>query len=137
MKLHDALDLCSDAHSDDWIRIPGGQHGRPATSMLAGIFDPGVVDEPATRPLAGHSLAVYEPDARLSLTWSVPEDDDYLNREESSLPARAATDSPQWKNARRSWAVVLLGGAPIWQDVLWFLDWGSGIGGYVADFQPI
>lgn len=33
MRLRDALDLCTDRHSDDWVEVPGE---RPATAMLAG-----------------------------------------------------------------------------------------------------
>ena len=135
MRLRDALDLCSDRRVDDWVEIPGE---RPATAMVAGMFDPGVADDARTRPLAGHSFAVYEPDARLSLVWPVPEDDDHLRpRGDSWIPEWAESDKHQWKSARSGWAVVLLGGAPIWQDRLWYLDWGSGIGGYVPDFDPV
>jgi hypothetical protein len=51
MRLRDALDLCADAHSDDWVEIPAGSFGRPATTMVAGLFDPGMT-EAQTRPLA-------------------------------------------------------------------------------------
>jgi hypothetical protein len=137
MNLRDALNLCQAKHSDDWTRMPGGQNGRPATAIVAGLFDPGS-EEPAMRPLAGHSFAVYEQDARLSLVWPVPEDDDYLGRAgERFVPEWAEQDTHEWKNARPGWAVVLLGGAPIWQDLFWYLDWGSGVGGYVPDYQPV
>lgn len=66
MRLRDVLDLCTDLHSDDWVEIPGDQSCRPATAMLAGVFDPGSA-EPQMRSLDGHSFAVYEPDARLSI----------------------------------------------------------------------
>lgn len=133
MRLREALDLCTDRNSGDWRRVPGT---RPATTMLAGSFDPGA-KENDTRPLAGHSIAVYEPDARLSLVWPVPEDheDDLGDR---SLPEWAENDDPhEWKAACSGWAVVLLSGAPIWQVRVWYLDWGSGIGGYVSDFSPV
>jgi hypothetical protein len=136
MDLRKTLDLCTDAHSDDWVEMPSGGWGRPATTMLAGIFDPGG-EEADTRPLAGHSIAVYEPDARLSLVWPMPaEPDEGRHRAERWVPEWAEEDTHEWKHADDGWAVVLLGGAPIWQARLWYLDWGSGIGGYVADFQP-
>ena len=131
MRLRDALDLCTDAHMDDWITMPGGGRGRPATAMVAGMFDPGMT-EPNTRPLAGHTIAVYEPDARLSLVWPLPEDDD----ERSGLPEWAEDDVHSWKSARHGWTVVLLDGTPIWQEPMWYLGWGSGVGGYVPDFEP-
>jgi hypothetical protein len=137
MKLRDALDLCSDEHSHDWVEMPSGGWGRPASAMLAGIFDPGG-KEPDTRPLAGHSIAVYELDARLSLIWPLPveHEHDRFGRERW-VPEWAEKDTHEWKNARDGWAVVLLGGAPIWQARIWYLDWGSGIGGYVPDFEEV
>jgi hypothetical protein len=36
--------------------------------MVAAMFEPGS-EEPATRALAGHSIAVYEPDPRLTMVW--------------------------------------------------------------------
>lgn len=105
--------------------------------MVAGMFDPGVADDPRTRPLAGHSLAVFEPDPRLSLVWPVPEDDDDIGRRADNwTPEWAEQDTYEWKNARSGFAVILLGGSPIWQERLWYLNWGSGIGGYVVDFSP-
>lgn len=138
MRLRDALDLCSEEHAHEWVDVPGGMDGRPATTFVAGIFDPGA-DEPLTRPLAGHSLAVYEPDARLSLVWPVPEDDEpnRRSRREDGLPEWAENDRQEWKSAHPGWAVILLCGAPIWQDLVWYLDWGSGIGGYVPHFSPV
>lgn len=134
MRLREALDLCTLRHLDDWVRIPGE---RPATAMVAAMFDPGVADDPRTRPLVGHSLAVYDSDPRLSLVWLVPEDDDHVGaRRESWVPEWAEQETFEWKNARSGFAVVLLGGAPIWQERLLYLDWGSGVGGYVADFSP-
>lgn len=132
MRLRDAIDLCTDTHSDDWVRIPGE---RPATAMVAGLFDPGAA-EPELRPLVGHTIAVYEPDARLSLVWPVPDAEEPDPGVRRSLPEWAEQDDDQWKNARDAWAVVLLNGSPIWQARVWYLDWGSGIGGYVADFRP-
>ena len=70
--LREALDRCSPDHAHEWVPLSSGQFGRPATSMLAGIYDPGF-KEPAVRPLEGHSIAVYEPDAALSLVWPVDE----------------------------------------------------------------
>jgi hypothetical protein len=137
MRLRHALDLCTDTHSDDWVKMPSAQSGRPATAMLAGVFDPGA-KEPDMRPLAGHSIAVYDPDARLSLVWPMPEAyDDERRRADGWKPEWAETDSYDWKHARDGWAVILLGGAPIWQERVWYLDWGSGIGGYVPDFEPV
>ena len=80
--------------------------------MVAGAFDSG-----ATRPLTGHSLAVYEPDARLSLAWPVPDEPEAErpNRDEQGVPEWAEQDSYEWKSARDGWAVILLNGSPIWQ----------------------
>jgi len=87
----------------------------------------GLKNEPATRPLAGHTIAVYEPDARLSMVWPVPEDDDWLDRSrDDGIPEWAETDGHEWKHVRTGHVVVLLGGAPIWQERVWYLDWGSG-----------
>jgi hypothetical protein len=136
MRLRDALDLCTHLHADDWIAMPSGARGRPATNMLAGLFDPGMTD-PRPRPLVGHTIAVYEPDARLSIVWPVPEDDQEY--EDPSVreyvPEWAERDSQTWKHARAGWAVILLNGAPIWQEPVCCIDWGSGIGGYVAYFR--
>lgn len=119
--------------------MPGAQHGRPATTMLSGLFDAGA-SEPSLTLLDGHSVAVYEPDARLSLVWPVPETDERDEIEQRRrleyVPDWAKNDEHQWKHATDGWVVVLHGGAPIWQERVWYLDWGSGIGGYVADFQP-
>ncbi|MEA2408153.1 MAG: hypothetical protein QOE69_2272 [Thermoleophilaceae bacterium] len=52
------------------------------------------------------------------------------------MPEWAEADTHEWSHARDGWVMILLGGAPIWQARQWYLDWGSGIGGYVADFQP-
>lgn len=138
VRLRDALDLCSDDLSDEWVDMPGGQHGRPATTMVAGLFDPGG-GEPGVRSLEGHSIAVYEPDARLSLVWPVDGEPaaDRPRRREEWKPEWAETDVHQFKAARQGWVVVLLGGAPIWQESLFYIDWGSGIGGYVPDFSPL
>lgn len=135
MNLREALDRCTDAHFDDWIRMPGGQSCRPATSIVAGSFDPGMLSGAETRPLAGHSMAVYEPDPSLSLVWPVPEDDRDLELpRERFVPEWAETDSQTWKSAKSGFVVVLLSGAPIWQARLWNIDWGSGIDGFVPDF---
>lgn len=135
MHLREALDLCSDLHSDDWVEIPGS---RPATGMLATFFDPGTA-EPRTRALTGHSIGVYEPDARLAIVWPVPEDDDDVVRPGRSrdLPEFLEADSRQWKSARREWGVVVVCGSPVWQEPIWYADWGSGIGGYVPEIRPI
>jgi hypothetical protein len=134
MRLRDALDLCSDRHADDWVEIPGS---RPATAMVAGLFDAGM-KEAGMRPLAGHSLAVFEPDARLSMVWPVPDEPEAEQRDvERFIPEWAERDTHEWKSARAGWAVVLLSGSPIWQTLVWYLDWGSGVGGYVSDFQPV
>lgn len=67
----------------------------------------------------------------------MPEDDDYLGHlGKRTVPEWAENDTQTWKNAKFGWTVVLLAGAPIWQEPLWYVDWGSGIGGYVADFKP-
>ena len=113
--------------------VPGD---RPATAMLAGLFDAGA-DDSRTRPLVGEHLAVDEPDARLSLVWQVPEDDEGDRRSRGELPAWAEEDPDDWDHAERGYAVVLLSGSPIWQEPVWYLDWGTGVGGYVANFQPV
>ncbi len=130
------LDLCTDELGDDWVRIPGDG---PATAIVAGMHDPGG-NEPRTRPLVGHTIAVYEPDPSLSMVWPVPDEDPveawHRNRE-SGLPEWAENDSDEWKSARPGWVVILRSGSPIWQARVWYLDWGSGAGGYVSDFQPL
>lgn len=134
MRLREALDLCTVSRYDEWVRVPGS---RPATSMLAGMFDPGA-SEPRTRPLVGHTIAVYEPDPRLSLVWPVDEDDDRIGSvRRRGLPEWLETDTHTWKSAEPGWAVVLLHGAPVWQALTWYLDWGSGVGGYVPNFTPV
>lgn len=136
MRLLELLGLCSVEHSHDWVTVPGN---RPATAMVAGLFDAGSTDESEIRPLVGHSIAVYEPDPQLALVWPVPEEhrDDFGRVRGDDLPEWAATDSATWKSATPNWAVVLLAGTPIWQERVWYLDWGSGIGGYVPDFRPV
>ncbi len=105
--------------------------------MLAGVYDPGAA-EPRMRPLAGHSIAVYEPDARLSLCWPLPDEDEYERRQRNdSMPEWLEQDTHEWNSANRSWAVVLLSGSPVWQAPIWYLDWGSGIGGYVSNIEPV
>lgn len=107
--------------------------------MVVALFNSGT-DESGTRALAGHSIAVYEPDPRLTMVGPVPEDDDDMtligNRRERGLPEFAEEDSNEWKSARPSWVVILFNGTPVWQDLLWYLDWGSGVGGYVANIEP-
>lgn len=132
MALRRALDLCSAEHADDWIRLPGE---RPATAMLSGLFDSGARTA-TTTILAPDKIAVYEPDPRLSLVWPVRDDDMRAERDRPQ-PEWLDADGHNWRSAREGWAVVLLGGAPIWQDLMWYLDWGSGVGGYVADFQAM
>jgi hypothetical protein len=132
MNLRELLDAAQWNHADDWVLIPGN---RPATAMVAGVFDAGS-KEAQTRPLAGHSIAIYEPNPALSMVWPVPEDDEEADR-------RRQPFHPEWdqgkrfKNVRSGHAVLMLGGAPVWQTLVWYLDWGSGIGGYVADFSAI
>lgn len=113
MSLREMLDLCQDTHSDEWVLIPGG---RPATAMLAGVFDPGMKDHALTRPLAGHSIAVYEPDPALSMVWPVPEEPEAEELEPFNrpLPEWAEQDGHDWKHPRLNYAVVLLSGAPVW-----------------------
>src|SRR4051794_35223244 len=101
MKLREALDLCSDEHAYDWVEMPGAQSGRPATTMLAGLFDP-QMSESKLFPLAGDSIAVYEPDLRLSMVWSVPDDDEDGLPHERVIPEWAETDSHDWGHLRRS-----------------------------------
>ncbi|HEY5941903.1 MAG TPA: hypothetical protein VIT89_03475 [Solirubrobacterales bacterium] len=136
MSLRELLDLCQDTHSDDWVLMPGN---RPATAMLAGVFDPGMKDEARTRTLDGHSIAVYEPDPKLSMVWPVPEEPaaERSDRFERGLPDWAEEDSEEFKSARVAYTVILLGGAPVWQEAVWYLDWGSGIGGYVPYIEPV
>jgi hypothetical protein len=132
MNLRELLDAAQLNRTDDWVLIPGN---RPATAMVAGVFDAGF-KEAQTRPLAGHSIAIYEPNPALSMVWPVPEDDEEADRRRQRL-------HPEWdqreefKHIRPGYAVLMLGGAPIWQTLVWYLDWGSGIGGYVADFSAI
>lgn len=101
MSLRDLLDLCQNKHSDDWVLVPGN---RPATTMLAGLFDPGMKDEAKTRPLAGHSIAVYEPDPQLSMVWPIPEEPEAErpDRLERFIPEWAEKDGHGWKNANMS-----------------------------------
>lgn len=134
MKLRDALDLCSSKHADYWVMMPGN-FGRPATTMFAGLFDPRS-SESELYALTGNSISVYEPDASLSLVWRVPDDEESGQVRGDRLPEWAAADGHDWNSATRGWAVVLLHGAPIWQEPIWYIDWGSGIGGHVADFSP-
>lgn len=132
MNLGELLDAAQLNHTDDWVLIPGN---RPATAMLAGVFDAGF-KEAKTRPLAGHSIAIYEPNPAFSMVWPVPEDDEEAER-------RREPFQPEWdrneefKHVQPGYAVLMLGGAPIWQTLVWYLDWGSGIGGYVAHFSAI
>jgi len=135
MRLRELLDVCQDSHSDDWVRVPGS---RPATAMLAGMFDPGMEDA-RTRPLAGHSIAVFEPDPQVSMVWPVPDEAEAErpNRHERFIPEWAEQDGHGWKNARPGFVVFLLGGAPVWQELVWYLDWGSGIGGYVPNIEAV
>jgi hypothetical protein len=138
MDLHETLNLCQGDRSHEWVEIPG-DFGRPATAMVAGVFDAGM-EEASMRPLAGHSLAVYEPDPRLSLVWPVPDEPEAERRRDglgTVLPEWVEQDTHDWKHARPGWAVVLLCGSPIWQELVWYLDWGSGIGGYTANIQPV
>jgi hypothetical protein len=136
MRLREALDRCTGEHMDDWVEIPGQ---RPATAMVVALFEPGG-EEPGTRALAGHSIGAYEPDPRLTMVWPVPEDDDLMTRDgrrrEKELPDFAEEDSGEFKSGRASWVVILFNGTPVWQELLWYLDWGSGIGGYVANIRP-
>ena len=135
MNLRDLLERCTADNMDDWVEIPGS---RPATLMLAAMFDPGAEDS-RTRALFGHSIAVFEPDPRLTMVWPVPEDDEDFLRlgRRGELPEFAEQDSQEWKSASPSWVVILFNGSPVWQALLWYLEWGAGIGGYVANFQPV
>jgi hypothetical protein len=96
--------------------------------MAVGLFDSGA-SEPRTTILAPHSLAVYEPDARLSLVWPVP-DEEARDRRGRADPEWLTGESHDWTLARSEWVVVLVNGAPVWQEPVIYLDWGSGIGGY-------
>jgi len=69
MHLREALDLCSVNHAGDWVWLAGE---RLATAMAIGLVDS---EQPRTTILAPHSLAVYEPDARLSLAWPIPDEE--------------------------------------------------------------
>ncbi len=107
--------------------------------MIPAMFEPGA-EEPATRAITGHSIAVYEPDPRLTIVWPLREDDDHMTRDsrrqERDLPEFAGDDSQEFKSGCLGWVVILFAGSPVWQEAQWYLDWGSGIGGYVADIQP-
>ncbi|HEX3240301.1 MAG TPA: hypothetical protein VHR18_09220 [Solirubrobacterales bacterium] len=137
MSLRELLDVCQASRSDNWIRVPGG---RPATAMLAAVFDPGM-EEPRMRTMEGHSIAVFEPDPRLSMVWSIADEPEAerqpAERFERFIPEWLGQDDHEWKSARDSYVVVLLGGSPIWQERIWYLDWGSGVGGFVPDIQPV
>jgi hypothetical protein len=136
MNLRQLLDICQVGHADDWVLIPGN---RPATAMMAGVFDPGFEDA-RTRPLAGHSIAVYEPNPAVSMVWPIPEDDAETERRSGHAEGfRFEWDEERkrFKNVRAGYVVIALGGAPVWQTLIWYLDWGSGIGGYIANFSPI
>jgi hypothetical protein len=72
--------------------------------------------------------------------WSGPVPDEaeaeQPNRYERGLPDWAEQDSEEFKSARVAYTVILLGGALVWQEAMWYLDWGSGIGGYVPYIEP-
>jgi hypothetical protein len=108
MNLRELLDAAQSNKADDWVQIPGN---RPATAMVAGVFDAGF-KEAQTRPLAGHSIAIYEPNPALSMVWPVPEDDEEADR-------RRQPFHPEWdqeerfKHVRCGYVVLMLGGAPI------------------------
>jgi hypothetical protein len=106
--------------------------------MLAGIFDPGMANA-RTRPLAGHSIAVYEPDPQVSMVWPVPDEVEVERprRTERILPEWAEQDGHGWKSASLSYVVVLLSGTPVWQEPVWYLDWGASIGGYVPNIEAV
>ncbi len=133
MTLRELLDAAQLDRSDDWVKVPGN---RPATAMVAGVFDAGF-EQAQTRPLAGHSIAVYEPNPALSMVWPMPEDDEGADRRRRE-PFKPDWDpQEEFKHIRPGHAVLMLGGAPIWQTLVWYLDWGSGIGGYVANFSVL
>lgn len=135
MRLREALDFCSPERAGQWVTMPGE---RPATSMLAGVFDP-EGEGGSTQPLSGHTIAVFEPDPRLLIFWPVPEDSDRGSRwlKGDEMPEWARVGSGRWKAANPGVAVVVLSGAPIWQQRVWYLDRGSGVGGYVPEFEPV
>jgi hypothetical protein len=44
---------------------------------------------------------------------------------------------PRLEERQHVHVVILLGGAPVWQAPVWYLDWGSGIGGYVPYIEAV
>ena len=101
MRLREALDFCSVNHADEWVWLAGE---RPATAMAVGLVDSGDSEQPRTTILAPHSLAVYEPDARLSLTWPIPDEESPGDRSE---PEWLTDDGHEWNPTRSEWAVGL------------------------------
>lgn len=97
--------------------MPGGQ---PATAMLAVLFDAGA-RSPELRSVTGDRIAVYEPDARLSIVWTV-DDECRGDRPQSDPPERVGE---QFKHARDGWAVILFSGSPIWQVPIWVSRLGA------------
>ena len=67
------------------------------------------------RTMVGHSIAVYEPDPKLSMVWPVPEEPEAErpDRFERGWPDWAEQDSEEFKSARLAHTVILLGGAPV------------------------
>lgn len=106
--------------------------------MLAAVFDPGM-EEPRARTMEGHSIAIYEPDPRVSMVWTIADEPEAErpDRFERSTPEWLEQSSKEWKSVRSNYVVFLLSGAPVWQECIWYLDWGSGVGGFVPDFQPV
>lgn len=132
MSLRELLDLCQVNYFEDWVQMLGG---RPATAMVAGVFDPGM-KEAAMRQLEGHSIAIYEPDPRLSMVWPVPEEHPAEERKPFETPLPEWLPET-WKTARLVYVVILMSGAPIWQVPVYSLNWGAGIGGFVPSFDAV
>jgi hypothetical protein len=138
MNLRKLLDLCQNDHLDDWIEVP---YNRPATAMLSGIVDPSFEDGTDIRPLSGSHLGVYEPDPAVSMLWLVPEEADvHRGSTANEVPPEwmEADETGGWKGAqvvRSGYVLILLSGAPVWQEPMSYVTWGAGIGGYVPQIE--
>lgn len=138
MNLRELLSLCQDDHLDDWIEVP---YNRPATAMLSGVVDPGFEDRTDIRPLAGSHLAVYEPTPAVSMIWLVPEEAEvHRGSPVDGVPPEwmEADETGGWNGARSvrsGYVVILLAGAPVWQEPMSYVTWGAAIGGYVPQIE--
>lgn len=138
MNLRELLNLCQDDHLDDWIEVP---YNRPATAMLSGVVDPGFEDRTDIRPLAGSHLGIYEPAPTVSMLWLVPEEAEvHRGSTVDGMPPEwmDADETGGWNGARSvrsGYVVILLAGAPVWQEHMSYVTWGAAIGGYVPQIE--